>query len=84
MNHRFPLRKSSKTASFLSEWLIVAHHRQYNLRNVVRKFKAADNQPVSSFLPAMHRSPFCTKLLVLPGMISSSSLAKLSLLSFSI
>jgi hypothetical protein len=40
---------------FRSERLIVAYHRPYNLRNVLfpRKFKAADNQPVSSFLPTM-------------------------------
>jgi hypothetical protein len=41
---------------FRSERLIVAYHRPYNLRNVLfpRKFKAADNHPVSSFLPDMH------------------------------
>jgi hypothetical protein len=38
---------------FRSDRLIVAYHRPCNLRNVLfpRKFKAATDQPVSSFLP---------------------------------
>jgi hypothetical protein len=54
-----PDLRNFENGYFRSDRLIVAYHRPYNLCNVLspRKFKAADNQPVSSFLSTVQSPP---------------------------
>ena len=54
-----PDLRNFENGIFRSNRLIVAYHRPYNLRNVLfpRKFKASEDQPVSSFLPTLPGPP---------------------------